>query len=147
MTVHSHFIMDNSSGIRPIELVEMLDIDEGVLVTMCSGNKDSAKVGLYSENATTLLIIPKETECDLVAVLAEKENLIELGYYHVQALRAERDVLQKERDAARSELENFRKAAKVEVEAIQSTAAEQLGILWNVRSFYLELVLNLISDD
>ena len=51
----------------------------------------------------------KNMQCDFVALLAEKEDLLELGHYHVQVLR-------EERDTARNELEVIRKAAACELQ-------------------------------
>lgn len=45
--------MDKSANITPIKAVEMLDIDDGVLITVCNQEKNPAKetVGVDSWDA------------------------------------------------------------------------------------------------
>ena len=83
---------------------------------------------------------------EFATILAEKQNLIELGYHHVQLLREEIDAVRAElervRHSAKLDLEAARNAARLELEASKNTARAELKSQQDAASVELETVKN-----
>ena len=123
--------MDNTAELTFVESLEMLDVDDSAVLITTSWCSDEDKNMLEEEVCPRHWFAPqilvafmltemRQSVLECSSILAEKEDLTELGY------RRRVQLLQEEIDAARSELERVRQVARIELASAQNSARVEL---------------------